>query len=344
MKNLFLAGVATVDIYDGDQLFATAKTLIDSSISIDTGEQDVRGGEGNKLFGKYFHTSKFDAKLTDTMFRLEYLAKNTGSQITVGSNIFTEEEVVLAAGGTGTVVGTPVAFATYGTVGWATLVGDSSYQTVVFTGNSFTFIGGVLGQKVCVKFVSLDSSARQTIVSANIIPATVRLVMKVALFAGDSSSTATKAGFAQIEIPRFIFSGKQDIAMTSSGVSNTPLTGSALAVSNNDCSGSAYYAIISEQIFGANWYDDVTSLSVAGGEVDLAVAGTETLRVYALHTGALPSLVSNADLTFSSDVVGVATAGLHSGVILGVSAGSATVSVTITAKPSVEAFVGVVVV
>ncbi len=114
MQNYFLAGVATVELLKEDQLFATAKTLLDTSITIDVSEQEVRGGQGNKLFGKYFHTSKFDAKLTDTMFRLEYLAANIGSDITVGSNMFTEEEITLGAGGAGTIVGTPVDFETYG--------------------------------------------------------------------------------------------------------------------------------------------------------------------------------------------------------------------------------------
>ena len=345
MQNLFVAGVAVVDIFDADQLFATARTLIDTSIAIDVSEQDVRGGQGNKLFGKYFHTSKFDAKLTDSMFRLEYLAKNVGSVITVGSNIFTEEQVTLTAGGAGTVVGTPVAFATYGTVGWATLVGTSSYQTVTFTGKNFTFVGGTSGDVVCVKYVSLDNASRQTIINANIIPSTVRLVMTASLFSGDleNISTATRVGVVQIEVPRFILSGKQDIAMTSSGVANTPLAGSALAVSSNDCTGSSYYAVISEQIFNAHWYDDVVALSVSGGEVDLSVLGTETLVVYALHSSAMPSVAPVADLTFSSDTPGVATVSIHGGLVTGISAGSATITASITAKPTVEAFVGVVV-
>ena len=343
MQSYFIGGVATVEILDGDQLFATAKTLIDTSITIDVSEQDVRGGQGNKLFGKYFHTSKFDAKLTDSMFRLEYLAKNVGSAITVGSNIFTEEEVTLGGGGAGTVVGTPVNFADYGTIGWATIVGDSNYQTVTFTGSNFTFVGGTSGDKVCVKFVSLESAARQLVVSANIIPSTVRLIMKASLFAGDFSSidTATKVGTVQIDVPRFILSGKQDIAMTSSGVANTPLAGSALAVSSNTCNDDAYYAIISESLIGANWYDDVTNLSIVGGAVDLVVPNTETLVVYALHTNALPSLVPNASLTFGTSDVLVATVGLHTGVVTSVGAGQAIVSVSITAKPLVEAFVEV---
>jgi hypothetical protein len=339
MQNLFIGGVATVDIYEGDQLFATAKTLIDSSITIAVSEQEVRGGEGNKLFGKYFHTSKFDAKLTDTMFRLEYLAKNVGSAVTVGGELFTEEEITLGAGGAGTVVGTPVAVDTYGVIGWASKVGEGVYQKVTFTGSNFTFVGGASGDKVCVKFVSSDAAAREVIVSANIIPSTVKLVMRAPLFAGDDISTATKAGVAQIVVPRFILSGNQEISMTSSGVANTPLTGSALAVPNNDCSGSAYYAVITEQLFGANWYDDVTSLSVVGGSVDMGVGDTETLVVYALHSNALPSIAPVADLTFSSDATGVATAGLHTGLVTGISAGQAIISVSITAKPSVEAFV-----
>ena len=43
---VFLAGVATAEIFDGNTLFASARTLIDSSITIGVTAEDVRGWEG----------------------------------------------------------------------------------------------------------------------------------------------------------------------------------------------------------------------------------------------------------------------------------------------------------
>ena len=94
----FLAGVADAEIFKGDQPFATAKTLIDSSITIGVSAEDIRAGKGAKLYGKYFHTSTFDLKLSDAMFKLEYIAANVGAEIQLGGDVFTMEEIELTAG------------------------------------------------------------------------------------------------------------------------------------------------------------------------------------------------------------------------------------------------------
>ena len=67
MTRSFLAGVANVALFAGDNLIANSTTLIDSSFTIGASAEDVRGGSGNQLLGKYFHTSTFDINLTDTL-------------------------------------------------------------------------------------------------------------------------------------------------------------------------------------------------------------------------------------------------------------------------------------
>ena len=91
----FLAGVANVDLFVGDELFATAKTLTDSTFSFDVSLEDIRGGQGAKLYGKYAHSSTMDITLTDVMFRLEFIAKNIGSDIAIGGSALTVEEVTV---------------------------------------------------------------------------------------------------------------------------------------------------------------------------------------------------------------------------------------------------------
>lgn len=49
--SVFLAGVANAEIFDGDELFASARTLVDSSITIGVTAEDIRGGMGNTLLG-----------------------------------------------------------------------------------------------------------------------------------------------------------------------------------------------------------------------------------------------------------------------------------------------------
>jgi hypothetical protein len=344
MANYFIGGVMTADLFVGDQLFSTAKTLLDSSITISVDSADVTGGTGNKLFGKYFHTSKFDMKFTDAMFKLEYIAKNIGSDITVGGDALITESVVLGAGGAGTVLGTPASFGTYGAIGWVARPNTDTWTKVTFTGKDFTFSGGVEDETVCVRFMQTDSGARKLVVSSDIIPDTVKVIGRVGLFAGDSFSTASKVGTVQIQVDRLQLAGSVELSMTSNGVSNTPLSGSALSVDSATCEGGGYYAIITELIDGRNWYDDVNQLSISGGSVDLAVAGTETLEVYALHQNALPSKVDNSQLTFTTEDATKVTVGANTGLVTGVATTTGTtVTVSITAKPNVKAFVDVVV-
>ena len=89
----FMAGVANAEIFKGKDLFATAKTLTDSSVTIGVTGEDVKAGQGAMLYGKYFHSATMGLKMTDAMFRLEYIAANVGSEIELGGDVFYEEEV-----------------------------------------------------------------------------------------------------------------------------------------------------------------------------------------------------------------------------------------------------------
>jgi len=344
----FLGGVAEVSILDGDTMFAKAKTLLDSSITIGVSNVEVRGGTGAKLLGKYFHTTKFDAKLTDAMFRMEYISKNVGQNITIGTtDVYTSEQVTLAQGGIGTITGDAVDFEGYGLVGWVKYPLEATYTTVIIAGDkTFTVPNGKKDDVVCIEYSVLDAAARQLVIPSNMIPSTVRLIFKAELFAGDNTdpNSASLVGYVFIEVPRFILSGNQAISMTMNGVSNTPLEGSALSNDATDCAGVGYYALIKEQMINANWYDDVYALAVEGGEVDVTVgAGTETLSVMALHPYFMPSKAPNKDLHFATSDGAKATVGTNTGIVTPVGAGNCTITIYITNKSTVLAYVDVVV-
>ena len=107
----FLANVMDAYVYAGDQLLFTSKALTDSSISIGITAEEVRGGKGNKLIGRYFHDSSFGLTLQDALFELGYIAHNVGSQVVSGTGgMLTEEQVTATGAGTLTVSGTPYDF------------------------------------------------------------------------------------------------------------------------------------------------------------------------------------------------------------------------------------------
>lgn len=348
MSRQFLAGVATVDMMVGDQIIATANTLLDSSIAIGSSFEDVRGGSGAKLLGKYFHTSTFDVTLTDVLFKLEYLAFQTGSAIEQIADVFSSEQVTLGANGTGTITGTPAQYQNYGTIGWALKPGSDTYTKVTFTGKTFTITGGAAGDIYCVKYISTDNAARKITISSNFIPSEVQLVMTASLYkagagqTGNIVNSSSKIGEVQVIVPRFIFNGTQEISMTSTGVANSDIAGSALDNPSADCSEGGYYAIIVERLTGAKWYDNVFALAIADSDVDVATSGKQTLDVYALPVTGAAFIPPYEDLTFTSSASSTATVDA-SGVVTGVAAGSATITVTIKNKTAVEAVANVTV-
>lgn len=53
MANYFIAGVGRALLFKGTELFADCRTLADSSITVGVTAEDIRGGEGNALYGRY---------------------------------------------------------------------------------------------------------------------------------------------------------------------------------------------------------------------------------------------------------------------------------------------------
>lgn len=348
MSRQFLAGAATVDMLVGDQLIATATTLLDSSITVGSTAEEVRGGPGAKLLGKYYHTSTFDINLTDVLFKLEYFAFQTGSAIQQIADVFTSEQVTLGAGGSGTITGTPAVYQSYGTIGWAAKPGSDAYQKITFTEKAFTVAGAKEGDIYCVKYISTDNAARQITISSSFIPSEVTLVMTANLYrAGgrgeNDLNNSSKIGIVQVLVPRFQFNGSMELSMTSTGVANSPIAGSALDNPSADCSDGGYYAIITEQLSGSSWYDNVFALAIEDSDIELATTtGTATLSVYALPLNGAAFKPPYEDLTFTSAANGTATV-TQEGVVTGVAQGSTTVTVSIKNKAGVEAIANITV-
>jgi hypothetical protein len=348
MSRQFLAGAATVDMLVGDQLIATATTLLDSSITVGSTAEEVRGGPGAKLLGKYYHTSTFDINLTDVLFKLEYFAFQTGSAIQQIADVFTSEQVTLGAGGSGTITGTPAVYQSYGTIGWAAKPGSDAYQNITFTEKAFTVAGAKEGDIYCVKYISTDNAARQITISSSFIPSEVTLVMTANLYrAGgrgeNDVNNSSKIGIVQVLVPRFQFNGSMELSMTSTGVANSPIAGSALDNPSADCSDGGYYAIITEQLSGSSWYDNVFALAIEDSDIELATTtGTATLSVYALPLNGAAFKPPYEDLTFTSAANGTATV-TQEGVVTGVAQGSTTVTVSIKNKAGVEAIANITV-
>lgn len=335
----FLTSVANVYGYDSDDtLVLSGKTLLDTSLDVSVSSVEARGGKGNPLLYTYFHTSAMKIQLTDVQFNLSFLGQTVGSSVTTGANAWVEENVTLTTGGAGTVTGTPLALPSTNVYGWVTTTAGS--ERVEFTGSNFTATGASDGDIVCVRYFATDAAARSINIPANILPNTLNLVLEADLNSGDQAG-ANKIGVLQVLIPRAQLSGAFQLQMKADGIANTPLSAMALAdedLTNTACSSEPIFAKIIEKLDDANWYDNLIGISVVGGNFGItASTSPKTLVVMGVKdNGDAPFIIDNAELSFTSGTTGVATAGLHTGVITRVSNGTSLITVVVDDATSIE--------
>jgi hypothetical protein len=277
-------------------------------------------------------------QLTDVQFNLSLLGQTVGESVATGASAWTEENVTLGGGGAGTVTGTPLALPSTNIYGWVTTTAGS--ERVTFTGSNFTVSGAVEGDTVCVRYLATNAAARYINIPANILPNTINLVLEADLNSGDQAG-ANKIGTLQVLIPRAQLSGAFALQLKADGIANTPLSANALAdedLQNTACSQEPIFAKLVEIITDANWYDNLVGISVKDGNFGLT-SGTspKTLVVYGVKdNGDAPFIIPNAELSFTSADTGVATAGLHTGIITRIGNGTSVLTVVVDDKTSIE--------
>ena len=207
-QNHFLAGVGTALLFKGNDLVGVAKTLTESTFDFAITAEDIRGGQGNGLLGRYFHDSTLTATLTDAMFDLNYMALSLGVNIESGGLSVKEEELTATAGAV-TVTETPVAFD--GTmIGWYKKPTDSDWQIGTITGTTMTIAGATAGQVYCVKYFYQNENAKSITIKSQYVPATLHVVVMTDLYSGKvgTQSDATRYGRLIVDIPQFQLEGK----------------------------------------------------------------------------------------------------------------------------------------
>lgn len=330
----FLVSAADVRGYNqaGDLMF-TGKTLLDSSIETSLSNSDIRAGRGNALHYVFYHSGEMNIQISDAQWNLDMLALNVGSDVLTGNNIFFEESVTLGANGAGTVTKTPKALFGTNLYGWVSLT-DGTVEKVTFTGSNFD-CGGAENDKVIVRYYIEDTASRSIVIRSDMVPAIAYLVMEAQLCSSDVATNVI--GKVEIRVPRASMQGSFSISMTPDGVASTPL--SVRAFSTDEVVNGVtvpVYAYITEVVTDAVWSDNVTALAVIGGNQALATTtGTKTLEVRAIPTTGAAFRPPYSGLTFSSSATGVATVS-SAGVVTGVSAGTATISIVITDKNTVD--------
>lgn len=346
--NQFLAGVGRALLFDGDNLIGVAKTLTESTFNFSISNEEIRGGQGNALFGKYFHDSNLAITLVDAMFKLEYLAANLGVDISMGGLSVYESSAageVVGAGGTITLANTPTMI-NGSLLAWYKKPADANWNvaTINVAGTDYTIApaGAQAGDTFCVKYFYQNENARSIIINTQYVPKTLHLVIMNDLFSGDSADigSATRYGRIITDIPSFQLDGNQDLNLTATSAATISLTGNALGVdSDTSCEESPYYGTMTEEIFGTSWVDNVVALAIENSDMELSATETESLIVRAVFGGSVASQrKDNSNFTFAVESGTSATVDQNGLVTASSTAGDTVISVTLKDKPSIVAY------
>ena len=329
-----------------------AKTLTESTFDFSITAEDVRGGQGNGLLGRYFHDSNMQVTLVDAMFDLQYMALSLGVNLESGGLSVKEEELAVGTDGTVTASETPVAF-NGSMIGWYKKPTDTDWSIGSFTGSKMTISGASQSDPYCVKYFYINENAKSIKIKSQYVPSELHVVIMNDLYSGDvgSQSDATRYGRLITDIPRLQMDGNQTLNLTATSAATINLTGSALAVLSGDtCEEDPYYGTMTEEIYGAKWQDDVVALAVENSEIELATTESEALIVRAVFGAGMASQrKDNSNFTFSVATTPASTAtGTtvdNKGVVkAGSQAGVAVIQVVLTGAPDVApAFVTVTV-
>jgi hypothetical protein len=314
----FLVSTADFAMYYNDILACTGTTNLNTSIDVSMQEQNVNAGKGNGLAYSYKYGRELACTLEAANWDLRYLATNLGNDIVNQlSDIYSINECVQLTAGIGSVAKLPI-----GDV--AVLMADGTIVTVTPVGKVIDLTATTTGNVMVNATYKYSGLAKTIVIDADTAPKIYRLVLD----ADRHNTKIGKVGSLQIEIPSYQPSGNFNMNFTPDGVSSTNIDGKALKVEGDTCSsGSAVYAYVREYNADADVFT-IDEIIATPSTVDITGTGTYTLRVRGLKENYMPMEIENADCTFASDAVGVATVGATTGIVTGVSAGEAVITVS----------------
>lgn len=241
----FAGSVGTGDIYDyvNDQyvLAAHADTFTDSTITISTTQDEIKGGLFAPTQFTFTHDASIKVALTDIVWNKDYIAMQLGANFDDTDQSAYFSETVTAAGTSLHLTHLPVAMdfgcgSDISLVSYRKVGSSGAWTTLETTSQTVTNSAIVSGAQYCVRYAYSNPAAVKATITAHIVPKEVRLIIRAPLFAGDSceASLAEDAGEVQYIIPRFKFDGNVTLSMAMSSNQTIALNGTALA-SNTGC-------------------------------------------------------------------------------------------------------------
>ena len=311
MGKRFLASVANVELFEKKNgvltHFASAKTLTDSAFGFTLSMEEVRAGQGGKLYGRFAHTSGMTFTMTDAMFDINYIRALIGAEEGVGGSVLHKEE--LNGGAKVTLEKKAVGMSNLcgmdDVIAWghvADCEGEGDDEAFEIDAQNQIDLTKYTGKKVCVTYFVQDPSATLMKIKAKFIPAELVAIATVQEFAGDASApeSGKPAGELIIKIPRFQLDGQFDLTLNMTSAASIALNGTALAVSSGDCGGEDYYAEIVEKVDGSDWRANLKDIVI---DPEQLKAG-EAPVVFGISNGGSIFLIPNENIAKQETTAG----------------------------------------
>ncbi len=191
-------------------------------------------------------------------------------------------------------------------------------------------------QTYCVRYFTRAASAQELRISSVFAPAVEVVMLRIPAYSaqGGSANQGSHCGDFYIWIPRMQFNGNAGTDASQTAASTTDISGTALsydeAVSGGHCTEEQAYGSLAYMVYmplsGAT--SAVEGLAVVGGGVTVPVGESVQIPVKYVINGQLVQ-PNYADLSFVSGTTSVATVGQNTGIVSGVSAGSADITATL---------------
>ncbi len=309
-ENQFVVTVADIVLIDDDSdaVVLKGKTLLSSALTQSVQNLEIKGGKGNQLLYDYSNEKKVEVKIEDAVWRESYIALNNGVSISSGTkNFYIFDEAVTLTAGVGTVAQTPV-----GNV--YVEKSDGTYITV--TPSTKTIDVSDATATSCKATYRYATTVDSITVTGDDFPKAYRLVMSTDIVRGTG-----KVADVQIIIPQYKISGNFEITFGANSAATSKLDGKALADEDG-----VYAEVYVKAVSGAS--TSYAMIAASPGSVSIAEAASQQLTVYGIRGGMYSNVTFDpADCTFTSDTPGIASVGEHTGLILGVAAGSTFVTV-----------------
>ena len=108
MRKYFIASVGNAEgfVKKDNQLkhVISSRTLTESTLGFTSSQEEVRAGQGAKLYGRFNHTAGMTVSLTDAMFDISYITLQTGSDKQMGGSVVKTETVTPTVNDAGNLV------------------------------------------------------------------------------------------------------------------------------------------------------------------------------------------------------------------------------------------------